>query len=99
MSKAPPKTITVLGNTYVDIITGFEGVATGKASYLTGCDQTCLRPKKLNKDGDGPAEGHWFDDTQLVARNGAPAVALDTSPLVGAGRREGGPNRDTPKRR
>jgi hypothetical protein len=82
-------TITILGNTYVDIISGFEGICTAKATYLTGCDRSALTPKKLNKDNDGPAEPNWFDDSVLVART-AERVEVDTEP-VGASRRTGGP--------
>lgn len=92
------KTVTELGLTYKDVISGFEGICTGKAQYLTGCDQSCLKPKKLNKDGVGPAEGEWFDDTQLVLVKARARLVLDTSPVAGS-RREGGPNRDTPRGR
>jgi hypothetical protein len=97
MGKKDKPTVTVLGNTYVDIISGFEGICIGKASYLTGCDQSCLKPKKLNKDGDGSAKGEWFDDTLLVAKS-EPKVKVDTTAPRGALRhsRSGGPNDATP---
>jgi hypothetical protein len=41
----------MLGNTYKDKITGFQGVAVAHVTYLTGCDQLCLQP---------PAEGNDF---------------------------------------
>ena len=96
MGKKNKPTVTVLGNTYVDIISGFEGICVGKATYLTGCDQSCLKPKQLNKDKDGPGDSHWFDDTLLVLKNGE-RFDVDTRP-VGGHRRAGGPNADTPSR-
>jgi hypothetical protein len=95
------KTVTELGHTYQDILSGFEGVCVGKASYLTGCDQSCLRPKKLNKDGDGSAKGEWFDDTTLVLSPGSKKVVIDSEPIIEAptARRKGGPNANTPSKR
>jgi len=51
-----------LGCTLKDKITDFEGVATGVASYITGCDQFCLQPKV--KDG-AYVPSQWFDDNRL----------------------------------
>jgi hypothetical protein len=97
MGKKDKPTVTVLGNTYVDIISGFEGICTAKATYLTGCDQSCIRPKGLNKDKDGAAKGEWFDDTLLVQKESV-KVEVDTTAPRGARRhsRSGGPNPDTP---
>lgn len=53
----------VLGRTYRDCITGFQGVATGYVTYLTGCNQVVISPG-LNKDGEYQ-DGHWFDETRL----------------------------------
>lgn len=35
----------MLGKTLRDRITGFSGICTGHARYLTGCDQYLLNPK------------------------------------------------------
>lgn len=51
-----------LGQKSKDKITGFEGVLTGKASYLTGCDQYLVQPAV--KDGNF-REGKWFDEGRL----------------------------------
>ena len=51
-----------LGSKVKDKITGFEGFATGKASYITGCDQYLVQPP--TKDGDFK-EGRWFDEGRL----------------------------------
>ena len=51
-----------MGSTAKDLITGFEGIVTGRAEYITGCDQYLLQPKV--KDG-AHVEGRWFDDNRL----------------------------------
>lgn len=33
-----------LGGLVKDVVTGFEGIATGKSTWLTGCDQFLLSP-------------------------------------------------------
>lgn len=50
-----------------DRITGFAGVVTGKASYITGCDQFLVQPPcsvSQLKEGKKP-DGVWFDDVRL----------------------------------
>ncbi len=51
-----------LGRTVQDRITGFKGIATGRAEYLTGCRQYLIEGKA--KDGDTKA--HWVDDSRIV---------------------------------
>ena len=52
-----------LGVVAKDKVTGFQGVVFGKSSWLTGCDQWCLKSQEL-KDGK-PIEGQWFDVKQV----------------------------------
>jgi hypothetical protein len=52
----------VLGCEAVDIVTGFEGIVTGRCEYLYGCDQWGLTPKA--KDGD-TKETRWFDHGRI----------------------------------
>ena len=48
-----------LGYTYRDKVSGFRGVCTGTAQYLSGCNQAVLSPKVK---ADGSLErGEWFD--------------------------------------
>jgi hypothetical protein len=66
-----------LGEKYRDEISGFEGVATGHAEYLYGCEQTMLSGSK--HDSHEP-DCHWFDDQRLIhvesgARMGEQVVA------------------------
>lgn len=52
-----------LGDRARDEITGYTGIATGKVSYITGCDQYQLSAS-INDRGDTP-EARWFDETRL----------------------------------
>ncbi len=69
-----------LGATVKDKITGFEGTATGVASYITGCDQYSVQPKL--KDGAW-VESKWFDDNRLE-RVGDEVLKLKLEDDVGA---------------
>ena len=51
-----------LGIPVKDKITDFEGIITGVASYLTGCDQYLIQPPA--KDGEYK-DGRWFDEGRL----------------------------------
>ncbi|MGN6451310.1 MAG: hypothetical protein ACTHLK_22500 [Brucella intermedia] len=66
-----------LGATAKDIITGFEGVVTGRASYLTGCDQYLISPR-------GEKEARWFDEQRLEVDQFRQLVVLDNSNGNGA---------------
>lgn len=46
-------------------ISGFKGVVTGRAEYLTGCVRYQLTPEGIDKDGK-PLESYWFDDTSII---------------------------------
>jgi len=72
---------TVLGESYKDLITGFTGIATAKIQYMTGCEQTAIKPRDL-KDGK-PMDEVWFDDQKLVP-SGLDAVVIDNSESAGA---------------
>jgi hypothetical protein len=77
-----------LGKKARDKVTGFEGVITGRAQYLTGCDQYVVVP--LVKDGSFQ-RGEWFDEGRLeVIGEGISAADV-------AGTRPGGPQRDAPR--
>ncbi len=67
-------------------VTGFEGVVTGYADYLTGCEQYCVKPTTLDKDGK-MQNGHWLDQDQLDKVKAAPKRKAPT--------RTGGPQMDT----
>lgn len=66
-----------LGATAKDKITGFEGVVTGHARYLTGCDQFLISPRNEK-------EARWFDVQRLDVDEGVSIVVLDNSDGNGA---------------
>ncbi len=69
-----------------DTITGFVGIITGKAEYLTGCVQYVLSPPV---DENGKIQGcEWFDDKRLQYVD---------SGILTATAATGGPQRDAPR--
>lgn len=67
-----------LGATAKEIITGFEGVVTGRASYITGCDQYLVSPR------DGGKDPKWFDEQRLEVHEHTPLLVIDNSSGNGA---------------
>ena len=67
--KAKPKRRRklILGATYKDQITGFEGVASGIVKYMTGCDQVLLAPQARN---GVKLDAHWFDKPRVIRMPG-----------------------------
>ena len=63
-----------LGVAASDVVSRFSGIVTGRAQYLTGCNQYYLRPR--SKDG-GYTKGAWFDENVLEIINHAPVVLVD----------------------
>jgi len=53
-----------LGSEVRDKITKFKGIATSRHSYITGCDQYGVTPKKLKDDGT-PQDVCQFDEDRL----------------------------------
>jgi len=51
-----------LGQEGKDKITGFKGILTGMARYITGCDQYCLTPKA---EKGVVKDGHYFDEGRI----------------------------------
>lgn len=54
-----------LGIKAKDNITGFRGMVTARAEYLTGCRQYCVTPPA--KDNECKAS-QWFDEDRLVVQ-------------------------------
>lgn len=53
-----------LGQSAKHKLSGFEGIVTAHARYLTGCDRYALTPSGLDKDGK-PRAAEWFEDSTL----------------------------------
>ena len=71
-----------LGSRCRDRITGFVGVVTGQALYLTGCNQALLAPP-VDEAGKH-VEAHWFDFARLHVVDSVavtlPAAAVAAAP-------------------
>lgn len=65
-----------LGATTTDKITGFEGVITGHAEYISGCSQYLVQPRN-DKDGKY-VQSMWIDEDRLELSN-APIIELKVS--------------------
>ena len=79
-----------LGSKVTHKITGYTGIAIGKATYLTGCDQYCVKSQEL-KDGL-PMDAQWFDVMMLDI---VEAPTAKTLPNVE--KKNGGPQYDAPR--
>jgi hypothetical protein len=73
-------TNSILGTTQRDQITGFSGVVTAFAEYISGCNQALLVPK-VNEKGEYK-ESQWFD-VQRLERVGTDKVVLDNGRTPG----------------
>ena len=51
------------GQVLQDSITDFKGTVTGRADYITGCNQYCLTPS-IKEDGSYPDQ-RWMDENRL----------------------------------
>jgi len=77
-----------LGKECMDKVTGFQGVATARITYLYGCDQYCLVPKV--KDGEMKG-GEYFDEGRIeIVGNGVLPEEVQAE-------KNGGVQRDAPK--
>ena len=52
-----------MGEKVKDSITGFSGVVTARAEYITGCRQYTVTPKCK---GGKHADSYWFDEARLL---------------------------------
>jgi hypothetical protein len=59
-----------------DRVTGFEGIVTGRAEYITGCAQVLVQPKVDQKGAF--VEGRWVDETRVEVLDYSPAFANET---------------------
>lgn len=71
-----------LGMTYVDILTGFAGVATGFCTYITGCDRLLIQPASKADDLGVLKVPEWIDVGRLKLLDN-PQVNLPESDSVG----------------
>jgi len=78
-----------LGDRVKDTITGFEGITTGRAEYITGCVQFVVVPPI--KDGK-LIESEWFDEVRLefIEKGFTPNPTM-------VAKNPAGPQRDMPR--
>lgn len=79
-----------LGDEVVDKVSGFRGIVTGVASYISGCDQVSVTAR-LKKDGGEPAH-MWFDIGRAKVKI-AGKVSLESVQVE----KTGGPQNSPPK--
>lgn len=70
------------GSIYRDRVTGFTGVATGKATYISGCSQVLVAPM-VGTDG-AFREGQWFDEQRLELVDDVNRIVLDNGSTPGS---------------
>jgi len=75
-----------LGKKVKDKITGFEGIATSKHTYLTGCNQFGVQPP-LDKDGKVP-DKKYFDEARLTVTGDGISVEEVSADKPGCDHRE-----------
>ena len=76
ISAMPPK----LGDEAKDKVSGFKGIVTCVAQYITGCDRYMLTSKKCGDDGK------WFDAGRLkVTKRDACHIPKTTSSFIRIG--------------
>lgn len=63
------------GSTLFDMITGFKGIVTGRADYITGCNQYLVQPQGL-KD-QSIVDPRWIDEQRLMERLDEPRLTLE----------------------
>lgn len=80
-----------LGDKVKDTVSGFEGIAVARHSYLAGCDRFAVQPP-IDKDGKLP-ESETFDEPCLEVTEVA-SVKVTIEPID-----PGGPEKYMPKKR
>ena len=87
-----------LGYEVKDKVTGFKGIVTGRASYITGCDQYLIAPKNKGATFENSI---WIDEGRLKVGKQLlkpEDVQLKESTTFKEPPRKGGPNMYAPKR-
>lgn len=70
-----------LGFKFKDRVSGFEGVATGRLEYMTGCHQLLLVPPA--KDGEWK-DGQWIDEQRCDKVPSFDRIVLDNGVTPGS---------------
>lgn len=70
-----------LGYTATDRITGFRGVLTGFAAYITGCNQYLVQP--VRGDDGKIDDSKWIDEQRLEVDPNVKRITLDNGSSPG----------------
>lgn len=71
-----------LGARVRDLVTGFEGVITGRAEHLSGCNTYGVQP--VAKDATDYKSSQWFDEPRLEQISKKVLVIDDREDRTGA---------------
>ncbi len=71
-----------LGDKARDNITGYSGIVTARAEYLTGCRQYLIQSQSISSDGE-LLNSYWYDEDRMedVVEESIPVAVSPT--LVG----------------
>lgn len=72
-----------LGQRVRDRLTHFEGLATGRAEYLTGCATILVQPRCKQGEPMEWVESRWIDEPRLEITDGN-VLELNPTPERGA---------------
>lgn len=89
------RTDIVLGDSYVDLVSGWEGVATAVYFYLNGC----ARVEIAAKDENGKPKGFVFDEVQLSRQVNTANLGIGITAALGeviVSEQSGGPRDSEP---
>ena len=67
----------MLGMKVRDVVSGFEGIATGRVEYINGCKQFLITPR-VDKDGKY-MEAQWVDQQRVEILDSEPVVKVSDS--------------------
>lgn len=76
-----------LGDEVKDKVSGFQGIAVARHTYLNGCDRISIQPK-IDKEGKLP-ESQSFDEPQLEV--------IQKETVEQGSKKTGGPEKYMPK--
>lgn len=79
-----------------DSVTGFEGVATVRYEYLTGCTRIGVQPTKLER-GEPVAERSFDEPLLIIVKRTSTAMKMAPARIAPANER-GGPRPVPPRR-
>lgn len=81
-----------LGDRVKDRISGFQGIAIARTTWLHNCTRIVVQPETLNKEGK-PAEDLAFDEAQLEVIQPQVHVSTTAKPAQIETAGSGGPDR------